>query len=194
MQEKTTEVPGEFIIGIVGKTYRKFERLEVVPAGTSVLDREDLDAMSKEELEEVYANIAGTDPKVFPSWGMALANVLFQVEEMRIYHPEPEQEESDEDPKVGKQKRLRGPDTYTLLVPLSDKAREGLAKLPRQARECLNIMLELASSKDSFSFSEKDLKTSFEGCKERLATRQEPWRILQYYRKDLEGAGIVQVS
>jgi hypothetical protein len=59
-----------------------------------------------------------------------------------------------------------------------------LADMTPQAKECLLILKEFGVSQvDELSF-----KSKLEACKDRLHTRQDSWRIFQYYRAALINA------
>lgn len=52
-----------------------------------------------------------------------------------------------------------------------------------QAQECLNILKE--HLKDSKSITEDDFKAAIYAEQSRLKTKQDAWRIFQYYRPQL---------
>ena len=68
--------------------------------------------------------------------------------------------------------------------------------LAPQARELVLIMTDLAKEKGATSFSGTDLneKLKIPEVGARLRTKQDPLRILQYYKGKLISVGLVRVS
>ena len=64
------------------------------------------------------------------------------------------------------------------------------AKMPPQARACLTI-LELAGTDE---VSEETLMKLVADNKDALRTKQDPWRIFQYYRAMMNGAEIFTIA
>ncbi len=73
------------------------------------------------------------------------------------------------------------------------------AKLPPQAKTCMVFFQELATkaghddTKGVFEVPEKDFHDYVVANAERLKTRQDPWRIFQYYRPTLIQMGHVRL-
>ncbi|CAB4182364.1 hypothetical protein UFOVP1090_2 [uncultured Caudovirales phage] len=72
-------------------------------------------------------------------------------------------------------------------------------KLPPQARTCLEFFSELVKTENPsgedriVTISEKVVQTYVETNAERLKTRQDPWRIFQYYRPTLIKDGFIRL-
>lgn len=72
-------------------------------------------------------------------------------------------------------------------------------KLPPQARTCLVFFTELMTAakhddaKGIFSIPEKDFNAYVVANAARLNTRQDPWRIFQYYRPTLIQSGFIRL-
>lgn len=62
-------------------------------------------------------------------------------------------------------------------------------KLPRQAKICICIMVDACG--DTQSCTEAQLRAKVAERAEELKTRQDPWRIFQYYRPMLVKAGVI---
>ena len=164
-----------------------------------------LSDMPLEDLGKLYGMIAGTTPKHFKSMDVAVESVAYQVHKLYVYDPNA--------PKVVPQQQVRGssrkalfvdsgetktvrraPSTYELLTPPDvDKVLRSLAP---QAREIVAIMAELVAETKSNTFSETALEERLKRADvvERLRTRQEPTRILQYYKGKLITVGMVKLS
>jgi hypothetical protein len=190
------EVP-EFILGVVRGSYKKFAKLEEIPAGTPLFCSEDMEDMDKEELEKVYAHIVGVDPKKFPTKAMAIQSLIHQVEKMPTvkFVEESAEPPADDEPKATVKKVVgrKLAETYELLDFPPEKQAE-IGKLAPQARECVKLMALLAAKLGKTRFSEAELKPFMNGNKEPFSSVQEPWRIFQYYRSKLEGVGVLAVS
>lgn len=182
-----------FTLAKVGTNYFKFAPDAPLPEGAQTMTLDDLSKSSKEELEEMYASVAGTSPKKFKSQEMALENVTFQVGKMKLIAaaaatgPLP----ATVDPTERKYAK-KAPSTYKLMLDAgsSDK----IKNLGPQARECINVMADFAKQEGRLEFKEDELKVFFDACKDRLKTKQEPWRILMYYRGKLISADLLRVS
>lgn len=62
-----------------------------------------------------------------------------------------------------------------------------------QALACLKILRETAVERDgTLSCTEKDLREAVVKRAEEIRTRQDPWRIFQYYRPTLVQAGVLK--
>ena len=72
-------------------------------------------------------------------------------------------------------------------------------KMPPQARTCMEFFKELAAkighddAKGVFEVSEKAFNEYVVANAERLKTRQDPWRIFQYYRPQLIQGGYIRL-
>lgn len=73
------------------------------------------------------------------------------------------------------------------LQPLTQTVRGTVGTLPRQAQACLEIM----NLGRKTVFREAELKALIKSYASLLKTRQRPWRIFTYYRRDLRRAGAI---
>lgn len=73
-----------------------------------------------------------------------------------------------------------------------DRKKQGtsVADLPTQAITCLQLMW----AHDSDQISEGELKALIVANAAKLNTRQDPWRIFQYYRSKLNSAGFFRMQ
>lgn len=63
-----------------------------------------------------------------------------------------------------------------------------------QAKACLNILKDVVVDENGvLTVKEDDLKKAVVARQDELKTRQDPWRIFQYYRPQLIAAGIVRL-
>lgn len=85
--------------------------------------------------------------------------------------------------------RMPSAKVYVLQGTAADRKAKA-AKMPPQAKTCVEIM-ELAGTPE---VSEADLMKLVADNKDKLRTRQDPWRIFQYYRATLNGAEIFKVN
>ena len=132
---------------------------------------------------------------------MAIESLAYQVAKMPVFDPNaPKPEPAAKGTKPakaadGEKKYARKtPDTFELLQPAElDKVMRGLAP---QARELVLIMTDLAKEKGATSFSGTDLneKLKIPEVGARLRTKQDPLRILQYYKGKLIAVGLIKVS
>lgn len=65
-------------------------------------------------------------------------------------------------------------------------------RLPPQACALLDILVEAMQAKDEPVFTEGELQALIEQKKELLNTKQDPWRIFQYYRGKLISVGFLR--
>jgi hypothetical protein len=89
--------------------------------------------------------------------------------------------------KIAKSKVLSR--TYTYI---KDPAKAATLVTP-QAKACLQIISE-SVNKETLTINEVDLKAAIEAKCALLKTRQEPWRIFQYYRTGLINSGCLKMS
>jgi len=85
--------------------------------------------------------------------------------------------------------RMPAARTYTLLGTPETRKAKGLT-MPPQARVCLAIM----ESCETEQISEEVLMKAIANQKDQLRTKQDPWRIFQYYRAQMNGAEIFKIS
>jgi hypothetical protein len=194
----------EFVVAKVGGKFLRFATREAVPSEgvdegpyTPDIVRE----MTKEAIGELYSAVAGVSPKKFKDKRVAIESLAYQVAKMAIFDPsapKPEPVAKGVKPAKaadGEKKYARKtPDTFELLQPAElDKVMRGLAP---QARELVLIMTDLAKEKGATSFSGTDLneKLKIPEVGARLRTKQDPLRILQYYKGKLISVGLIRVS
>jgi hypothetical protein len=194
----------EFVVAKVGGKFLRFATREAVPGEGIEEGPYNLDVvndMTVEAVGELYSKIAGVSPKKFKNKKVAIESLAYQVAKMAVFDPNaPKPEPAAKGTKPakatdGEKKYARKtPDTFELLQPAElDKVMRGLAP---QARELVLIMTDLAKEKGATSFSGTDLneKLKIPEVGARLRTKQDPLRILQYYRGKLIGVGLVRVT
>ena len=191
-----------FVIAKVGEKYVRFADLASVPEGAEPITQDTAAEMTKDAIGEVYSTIAGVPSKKFKDKKIGLESLAYQVAKMRIFDPSaPAPAAKAEKPakvaKVAGEKVPRAAKTpSTLELAQPENLEEALRGLAPQARELITIMADLAKSKGAPSFSSAELDEYIKRPEvaARLRTKQDPLRILQYYRGKLISAGFVRVS
>jgi hypothetical protein len=193
----------DFVVAKLGGKFLRFQTVEEVPADAeAAITLASASAMTKEQLGEIYSFVAGVSPKNFKSAKIALDSLTYQVGKMPIFDPSaPKAEpvvagkgEAKASKGTGEKFARKSDEMFELLSPPETaKVLQGLAP---QARELVLIMTELAAEKKDTKFSGADLnaKLKIPEVSARLRTKQDPLRILQYYKGRLIGAGLIKTS
>jgi hypothetical protein len=198
----------EFVVAKVGGKFLRFATREAVPSEGIEEGPYNLDVvndMTVETVGELYSKIAGVSPKKFKNKKVAVESLSYQVAKMPIFDPNAVKSPLAEAVKAGarankpaadgdKKYARKTPDTFELLQPAElDKVMRGLTP---QARELVLIMTDLAKEKGAVSFAGNDLNEYLKKPEvaARLRTKQDPLRILQYYKGALISKGLVRVS
>ena len=190
-----------FVVAKTNDRWVRFKDKDSVPCGVDLVTEVIAAEMTVDDIGDLYSKIAGVSPKKFKNKKVAIESLAYQVAKMPVFDPNaPKPEPAAKGTKPakaadGEKKYARKtPDTFELLQPAElDKVMRGLAP---QARELVLIMTDLAKEKGATSFSGTDLneKLKIPEVGARLRTKQDPLRILQYYRGKLISAGFVRVS
>lgn len=199
-------VAGPIFAKVDGR-WKKFEDLAEVP-----VNKEDgpyhpkmLEGMTKNHLGEIYGQIAGVPAKNFKSKEVAIESVVYQANKLPDFGEvkSPAREAFDKDaaaravPKAAgssnKTPAKKPSGNFELLSP-PDVA-EKLKALAPQARELVLMAAEFAAEKGSTKFGAIEFSDyiSVPERAARLHTRQEPVRILTYYRSKLDDAGLLKM-
>jgi hypothetical protein len=191
-----------FVVAKVDGKYVRLLNKESAPPDVEVITEATVAEMTKDAIGELYSAIAGVSPKKFKDKRVAVESLAYQVAKMSVFDPnapkpepaakgaKPVKAAADGDKKYAR----KTPDTFELLQPAElDKVMRGLAP---QARELVLIMTDLAKEKGATSFSGTDLneKLKIPEVGARLRTKQDPLRILQYYKGKLISVGLIRVS
>ena len=205
--EAQTEKVYDFIIGKINGAFVKFPNLEAVPEGTEAIVGESVKAMSKDAIDSLYSDVARISmPKKFKSKIVALESLEYQVNKLpeygaaakvqgtetgRISAGSPGAQRGVPAVKVAKVPK-KDSSTYELLSP--PNVDEVLKSLAPQARELVAIFADLAKEKASTTFTGADVEEFFKRPEvaARLRTRQEPVRILTYYKGILISKGMIR--
>jgi hypothetical protein len=188
----------DFILAKVGGKLLRFAAVESVPEGAETITLESVQELPKDKIGELYGTVAGVSPKHFKDKRMAIESLIYQVAKMPIYDPsavKPEAKPGEAKKTAAGEKFVRkSNETFELLTPPDTE--KVLRDLAPQARELILIMTELAKEKGSTTFSGSELnsKLKIPEVGARLRTKQDPLRILQYYKGKLIGAGLVRTS
>lgn len=84
---------------------------------------------------------------------------------------------------------------YKFNVPVkSEMLKQAIVHLPPQAQVIVDIIEIACSTRSEPSFSEEELQQVVEQHAFMLHTKQDPWRIFQYYRGKLISAGVMRLS
>lgn len=193
--------PTDTLFGKVAGKFLKFA--DTFEADDSVVFEEGpysdsvLESMTKEQLGELYAKLAGVPSKYFKVKAVALESIDYQVKKLPLYDPNPAPKAAA--PAEGKSSaapkaRSLKIEVYEVLQP--EGSEEILKKLAPQAREVVSIMLDLAAARGTTKLEGADLANfmSEPETAKRLNTRQDPARILKYYKSKLVELGLLAVS
>lgn len=174
----------------VGDRYFRYKSGVELPEGAIEVDLSG--NLTKEQLEEMYAALAGTNVKKFKSREVALENVSYQVGKLPELSDSKSPQAPEKSEKSDKKYVRKSPSNYKLLV--DAESQDKLKTLSPQALGCINILADFAKEVGRFDFQEAELKAYFESAKDRLKTKQDPWRILMYYRHSLVSLDLLRVS
>jgi hypothetical protein len=83
---------------------------------------------------------------------------------------------------------------YKFLVPPSEKLKQQVAKLAPQAQVLCDIIEIISSGRTASEFTEIELKPLVMQHGHMLCTKQDPWRIFQYYRGKLISIGFMRLT
>ncbi len=189
--EAAAKAPQEVVVARSAAGFVRYGSRAAVPEGVVAVSEDVLTSMAKEELEDLYSSIAMVPPKKFKSAKVALENVLYQVLKMPIYG----EKIAGLQAQVGSSQRKyerKSPNKYVLV--LGEDADKQLKDMAPQARECVSIMGDFARELGRLEFGEDELRARFEASSDRLGTKQDPWRVLQYYRGKLIGSNLLKVK
>ena len=202
------QAPDSFVLAKVSGAFLKFASVDQVPAeGVELgpLDAESLGSLTLEQMGEVYGSVAGVNPKKFKTKEVGIESILYQARKMPTFDPSrPRVAATAPAPKSKKDKAARSADVsggkfarkegevFELVAP--ENSASVVAKLAPQAQELLLIIAELAKEKGSATVLGADLNAALSRpeVKDRLRTKQDPLRILQYYKGKLIGSGLLR--
>ena len=200
-KEESPAAATAFVVAKINDKWVRFKDKDSVPCGVDLVTEVIAAEMTVDDIGDLYSKIAGVSPKKFKNKKVAIESLAYQVAKMAVFDPnapKPEPAAKGAKPaKVadGEKKYARKtPDTFELLQPAElDKVMRGLAP---QARELVLIMTDLAKEKGAVSFAGNDLNEYLKKPEvaARLRTKQDPLRILQYYKGALISKGLVRVS
>ena len=200
-KEESPAAATAFVVAKINDKWVRFKDKDSVPCGVDLVTEVIAAEMTVDDIGDLYSKIAGVSPKKFKNKKVAIESLAYQVAKMVVFDPnapKPEPAAKGAKPaKVadGEKKYARKtPDTFELLQP--EKLDEVMRGLAPQARELVLIMTDLAKEKGATSFSGTDLneKLKIPEVGARLRTKQDPLRILQYYRGKLIGVGLIRVT
>lgn len=200
-KEESPAAATAFVAAKINDKWVRFKDKDSVPCGVDLVTEVIAAEMTVDDIGDLYSKIAGVSPKKFKNKKVAIESLAYQVAKMAIFDPnapKPEPVAKGAKPVKaadGEKKYARKtPDTFELLQPAElDKVTRGLAP---QARELVLIMTDLAKEKGAVTFAGNDLGEFLKKPEvaARLRTKQDPLRILQYYKGALISKGLVRVS
>ena len=200
-KEESPAAATAFVVAKINDKWVRFKDKDSVPCGVDLVTEVIAAEMTVDDIGDLYSKIAGVSPKKFKNKKVAIESLAYQVAKMAVFDPnapKPEPVAKGAKPAKaadGEKKYARKtPDTFELLQP--EKLDEVMRGLAPQARELVLIMTDLAKEKGATSFSGTDLneKLRIPEVGARLRTKQDPLRILQYYRGKLIGVGLIRVT
>jgi hypothetical protein len=168
----------------------RFNTITEVPAGTSVITAEDLEDISIQEITEIYSSIAGTPPKKFRTRAIAVESLVQKIGEMPFHQLEPESVVEDIEAK--RKYTRKNPNVFEILPQTPETPRK-IEDIAPQGKAAMDLLYAAVKHFKTNRIEEKDLMEFFREEKNAMTlhTRQDPWRIFQYYRAQLTRAGIV---
>lgn len=168
-----------------------------IPLGEVVTTSSTIEEMTKEQLGELYGTLIGSNPKNFKDKKIAIESVSYQIGKLQateslVLPPAAvaAQKSAKKDKATGVAKEKAT--SFELLAP--ENLAEAMAKLPPQARAVISAMTDVVTEKGRSTFTGAELEERLKRADSPLTTRQEPMRIVSYYREKLTGAGLVKVS
>jgi hypothetical protein len=211
-RENGDEGSTDFIVAKVSGRFLRFQTVEEVPEGAeNLLTRTVAEELTNEKLGEIYGIVAGVSTKKFRDKKIALESLTYQIAKLEVFDPNAPVQ-TIKTPAPGEQAKAvqpTAPRPAPTVTPKSDRKLSEmfellsppetgklLGDLAPQARELIIIMTELATEKKSTKFSAVELATKLATpeTKERLKTRQDPQRIMQYYKGKLIGSGLIKTT
>lgn len=182
--------------------------------------KDDLKSQTKDQLETLYSYVKKVDKKTVKDHAMAVENVWYAFQNLPFFDPEkhlPKDPNADagkkkgakaagekkggekkggakKDDKAGKSAeggsdksyvRKRDTNKYVMKA-ATDKSKKAVETMAPQARAIVELMV--AGGKTEYT--ETELREMIEKNKEKLRTRQNSWRIFQYYRSQLISADV----
>jgi hypothetical protein len=191
--EQTNDDVEEIFVAVSGDgTVRRVDRSEVEEEDSMAFSStDDLMRLDKDQLESIRAKLIKAP--VGKAGSKAEAAELCWMAMLAASAPRPAETPKDEKKKAAKGGGgPRASETLTLKYDFDNPGNkeEGFKKLPPQARTCLEIMARA----DKKEFSSDALKKLIEAHGSELKTRQEPWRIFQYYRNKLKNQGFIEAK
>lgn len=189
--ERSVAIHTEGSITVMPKGYRPLD-LEQIPVDKFFTDLEDFAKQNANTIKAYHEEFIGPVPKKqnIEETGMWVWAYFTKNGKPAIPAPVIEPKPGTEDKPRARSILAR---TYTLLMTheqvVKAHAEENTkmqratqsAGLPRQALEVIAILSEVAKP----TIGEEQLRTVFSQSAERLKTKQDPWRIFQYYRAQL---------
>lgn len=200
LEDSKSQIEG-LIFAKVGGRFLRFSTAESVPetVDEGPYTIEILRELTPAKIGELYGNVAKVPTKNFKDPKVAIDSLVYQVAKIPLFDPNKPVEVQAATPIMTGQsteKRVvsKKSEFYELSSPADlDKVLGGLAP---QARELVLIMTELANDKGSTKFSSSELeeRINLPEVAARLKTKQEPLRILKYYKGKLIGSGLIKTS
>ena len=201
-KEESPAAATAFVVAKINDKWVRFKDKDSVPCGVDLVTEVIAAEMTVDDIGDLYSKIAGVSPKKFKNKKVAIESLAYQVAKMTVFDPSvpkpepPPVKGGKATPSVNGEKKYarKTPDTFELLQPAElDKVMRGLAP---QARELVLIMTDLAKEKGAVTFAGNDLGEFLKKPEvaARLRTKQDPLRILQYYKGALISKGLVRVS
>lgn len=173
-----------------------------IPEGSEIVFKESgLEALSPEEVDALYSRVAGTPTKKFKNKSLAVKSLMYQAAKLPDTPGDVQKtaENHGETVPAGDKKKKEAAakvKSEVLVILRPANLTEVVEKLAPQAREVFSILCDAALAHESNTLSAEQVADAFKdgAAKTRLGTRQEPARILQYYKGRLKGAGLIRTE
>lgn len=181
-----------FLAKLAGGQYNRYMKKESMPEGAVTYDRASVEAMTKEQVGELYGSLIGTSAKNFKDRRIAVDSLAFQISKLRpVDGPSVTVVPLVNVKKIGRQPRQP---EVTELLPREDAA-ELLKEMAPQAREIISLFADIAAETGSMLITSKQLeeKLAIPEIVARFKTKQDPMRIIYYYRSKLTALGLIRV-
>jgi hypothetical protein len=171
------------------------EGFSAVVDGAAFVTDGNAHSLTKEQLGELYGEVAGTQAKKFKDKQIAVESLAYQASKMSTYDPSAPTPAAApaKGAKVSKAKKEKAEPKATkleLLTPEDAAAR--LKALPPQCASLISAMSDVVKAKGSQEFELKELEARLSAPDSPLTTRQPPMRICSYYSTKLKDACLIR--
>jgi hypothetical protein len=173
------------------------EGFSAVIDGIGIITHDNVNSLTKDQIGDLYGQLAGVAPKKFKDKAIAVESLLYQVGKVKVHVPGAEKTGKAE--KAGKaagttaEKAAAKERTTTFVLLAPADAADKLKTLPPQAQAVVSALADVAKAQGGMEVSGKALEERLKAADSPLKTGQPVMRIVGYYKSKLIGAGLIQV-